>query len=180
MRKCLAVLLLMGATAPAAAQFGTSNPSGSPAQSVAAAPQAGGNINVFPDIEYISGHDGFPDKKKGQLVVSAKGVQLADEEGHEVFTLPAAIIRNAEFERDIRDASVGKKLLFGVFAGSRKQEFITINTETESNAEGVVIKTKQNVASGIVAKINFWARKAHEGAPLPAGADSSAIRARKD
>ena len=47
-------------------------------------------------------------------------------------------------------------------AGDRKQDFLTITSETDSTAEAVVFKVKQNSAVGIAAKVNFCARKAHE------------------
>lgn len=148
----------------------------------AASPATAGaaRTDVYPDIEYISGHEGFPDKKKGQLVISASGIEFIEKNGTRLFALPIATIHQAEYTRDIRDASVGKKMLFGVFAGSRKQEFVTVNTETESTAEGVVFKAKQNVASGLVAKVNFYVRKAKGESAPPAGSDSSALTARKD
>lgn len=71
----------------------------------------------------------------------------------------------AEGRHDVRDASVGSKLLFGGLAGDRKQDFVTLTTETESIAEGIVFKVKQNEAAGIAAKINFYIRKAQQDAP---------------
>ncbi|HEU4587207.1 MAG TPA: hypothetical protein VFS11_01065 [Gemmatimonadales bacterium] len=177
----ITVLVIGFLTFPAAlaAQLGNI-PAAAPSAPAASAPVGAAHPDVFPDIEYISGHEGFPDKKKGQLVVSAAGVEFIEKNGTRLFALPIASIHLAEYTRDIRDASVGKKLLFGVFAGSRKQEFITVNTETESTAEGVVFKTKQNVASGIVAKVNFYVRKAKGDSAPAAGSDSSALTARKD
>ncbi len=119
----------------------------------------------YPDVEYVSGHEGFEVKLKGQLVVTANGVHFFDTKGKTVFALPMSTILNAEYSRDIRDPSVGKKLLFGSLAGDRKQDFLTLTTETDSTAEGVVFKTKQNVGSGITAKINFYARKYHASRP---------------
>jgi hypothetical protein len=71
-----------------------------------------------------------------------------------------ATITQVERSTDIRDPSVGKKLLFGSLAGSRKQEFVTISTETESTAEAIIFKLKQNTGAAAVAKINFYRKKA--------------------
>jgi hypothetical protein len=134
---------------------------GRPTQPSAVAPVGVAKSSIYSETEYVSGHEGFTQKKKGQLVVTADGVGFFDNKGQQVFAVPIRSIRNAEHNRDIRDPSVGKKLLFGALAGDRKQDFLTLTTETDSTAEGIVFKVKQNVATGIVAKVNFYARKAH-------------------
>jgi hypothetical protein len=148
------------------AQMGTDSLSQSSERS--AVPPASADKNtVYTEIEYVSGHEGFDLKKKGQMVVTAGGVEFFDNKGERIFTFPIATIQNAEHTRDIRDASVGKKLLFGGLAGDRKQDFLTLTIETDSNAEGVVFKAKQNAATGIAAKINFYVKKSRAGAPPP-------------
>jgi hypothetical protein len=149
----------------------------------AAVPPPGAEKNtLFTDVEYVSGHEGFGEKKKGQLVVNLDGVGFFDNKGKPIFSLPAKTIRSAEHTRDIRGASVGKKLLFGALAGDRKQDFLTVTTESESTAEGVVFKVKQNAATGIAAKIGFYSRKArgegpadHAEAPAVATATELAV-----
>jgi hypothetical protein len=60
---------------------------------------------------------------------------------------------------------VGKKLLFGGLAGSRKQDFVQVSYETEKMAEGLVFKVKQGTSTGIVAKLKFAVKKAKGEAP---------------
>jgi hypothetical protein len=146
------------------AQMDRGRPNQSTEQS-AVVPAGVDKNSIYPETEYISGHEGFTQKKNGQLAVTATGVQVFDNKGRPVFALPINTLRSAEHTRDVRDPSVGKKLLFGALAGDRKQDFLTLTTETESDAEGVVFKAKQNVATGIAAKINFYVRKAHGDAP---------------
>lgn len=116
--------------------------------------------DIVADVEYFGGKEKFDDKQKGILVLSAEGIRFAEKNGDKVFEIPMKTITQVERSTDIRDASVGKKLLFGSLAGSRKQEFLTISTETESTAEAVVFKLKQNTGAAAVAKINFYRKKA--------------------
>ncbi len=116
--------------------------------------------DIITDVEYFGGKEKFDDKQKGILVLSAEGIKFAEKNGDKVFEIPMKAITQVERSTDIRDASVGKKLLFGSLAGSRKQEFLTISTETESTAEAVVFKLKQNTGAAAVAKINFYRKKA--------------------
>ena len=74
-------------------------------------------------------------------------------------TVPVAGITEVGNQTDVRDASVGKKLLFGGLAGSRKQDFVQITYETADLAEGLVFKVKQGTATGVVAKIQFAVKK---------------------
>ncbi|MFN8652008.1 MAG: hypothetical protein U0133_08925 [Gemmatimonadales bacterium] len=116
--------------------------------------------DIVADVEYFGGKEQFEDKQKGILVLSAEGIKFAEKNGDKVFEIPMKTITQVERSTDIRDASVGKKLLFGSLAGSRKQEFLTISTETESTAEAVVFKLKQNTGAAALAKINFYRKKA--------------------
>lgn len=115
--------------------------------------------DIVSDVEYFTGKEGYAEKKKGILVLSVEGIKFADKDGGQIFDIPMATITQVERQTDIRDPSVGKKLLFGSLAGSRKQEFITISTETDKTAEAIVFKLKQNTGAAAVAKINFYRRK---------------------
>lgn len=130
--------------------------------------------DIVADVEYFGGREKFDDKQKGILVLSAEGIRFAEKNGDKVFEIPMKTITQVERSTDIRDASVGKKLLFGSLAGSRKQEFLTIPTETESTAEAIVFKLKQNTGAAAVAKINFYRKKA--GATIPDAPDSASTR----
>jgi len=120
--------------------------------------------DVFDDVEYVAGKDGFADKAKGTLVISAENIVFKDKDGKVNFNIPAASITEVTNDVQIRDASVGKKLLFGNLAGSRKQEFIQLTAETAETAEGVVFKVKQGTSVNVMAKIKFAVKKAKGGA----------------
>ena len=136
-------------------------------------PSPGTAQDLVPDVEYFTGKDSLPDKTKGVLMLSAEGVKFTTKDGALIFNIPMASITQVEKSTDIRDASVGKKLLFGNLAGSRKQEFITISTETSSSAEAIVFKLKQNTAAGAVAKINFYRKKAGASTPEDSAASTT-------
>ena len=117
--------------------------------------------DVIKDVEYMAGKDGFGDKKKGELELSKETIRFVKEDGRDlIFKIPTASITLAERQTDVRDGSVGKKLLFGSLAGSRKQEFITLTVETSETAEAIVFKVKQNTGAATLAKINLYRKKA--------------------
>jgi hypothetical protein len=123
---------------------------------------------IFKNVEYISGHAGMNDKVKGMLTIGDNDVQFTDEDGTLVFKIPLEGITEINNQTDIRDAALGKKLLLGAFAGSRKQEFVNISYETTNMAEGIVFKVKQGTSTGIVAKIRFAAKHRKGEAPATA------------
>lgn len=129
--------------------------------------------DIIRDVDYVSGRDGLSEKTKGILIVSEQGVRFTDHDGKLVLDLPIASVVGASEASDIRDASFGKKMLFGGFAGTRKQEFLTVQTETSANAEALIFKLKQHTAAGAVAKINFYKKKSASAAPT----DSSSKQA---
>lgn len=121
--------------------------------------------DLFSDVEYISGHAGMDDKVKGVLLVGESEVKFTRKDGTVLMTVPVMGITEVGNQTDVRDASVGKKLLFGGLAGSRKQDFVQITYETENSAEGLVFKVKQGTATGVVAKIKFAVKKKKGEAP---------------
>ena len=128
---------------------------------------------MFPDVEYISGKDNFPEKQKGTLMIGTEELRFVDKKGNLIFAIPLSTVTEVTQDVQIRDGSVGKKLLFGSLAGSRKQEFIQITAETENTAEGVVFKVKQGTSINIMAKVRFAVKKAGGRAQVPAAADSA-------
>lgn len=122
----------------------------------------------FQDVEYVAGKGGFDDKAKGVLTVSNASIEFKDKDGKVRFSIPTRTITDVTNDVQIRDASVGKKLLFGSLAGSRKQEFIQLTTETSDAAEGIVFKVKQGTSVNVMAKIKFAMK--HSGAPSNGGA----------
>ncbi len=130
---------------------------------------------MYPDVEYISGREGMPDKQKGTLLVGDNEVKFTKKDGTTLFTIPLAGITEVNNQTEIRDASVGKKLLFGGLAGSRKQDFVNITYETAELAEGIVFKVKQGTSTGVVAKIKFAVKKAKGEAPAVSSTVSQSV-----
>ncbi|MEO8637234.1 MAG: hypothetical protein ABI587_18310 [Gemmatimonadales bacterium] len=129
--------------------------------------------DLFPDVEYVAGKDNFPEKQKGTLMIGADELRFVDKNGELIFAIPLTSVTEVTQDVQIRDASVGKKLLFGGLAGSRKQEFIQITSETENSAEGVVFKVKQGTSVNIMAKVRFAVKKAGGRAAQVPAADSA-------
>jgi len=121
-----------------------------------------GAQDVFKDVEYLDGKAGFPNRIKGTLIVAPQALRFLDQDGEMVFSIPIETIKDVTNDVQIRDASVGMKLLFGGLAGSRKQEFVQISTESADCAEGVVFKVKQNQSLNATAKIRFAVKRAAE------------------
>jgi hypothetical protein len=128
---------------------------------------------MFPDVEYVAGKDGFTEKSKGTLVLSPEELRFVNKDGNLIFALPVASITEVTQDVQVRDASVGKKLLFGGLAGSRKQEFVQITSETAKTAEGVVFMVKQGTSVNVVAKIKFAMKHAGKGAKPAEHGDSA-------
>jgi hypothetical protein len=49
--------------------------------------------DIVADVEYFTGKDGFADKKKGVLVLSAEGVKFAEKDGGKIFDIPRSNVR---------------------------------------------------------------------------------------
>jgi hypothetical protein len=132
--------------------------------------------DVFPEVEYIAGHTGAVHKAKGSLVIGDSELKFTTKDGSLLFVIPISGVTEVGNQTDIRDASLGKKLLFGVFASSRKQEFVQVTYETEQLAEGIVFKVKQGISTGIVAKLKFAIKKIQGRSPTSqASASRSAV-----
>jgi hypothetical protein len=128
--------------------------------------------DVFPQVEYISGHSGAVDKAKGSLVIGDSELKFTNKDGALLFSIPLSDVTEVSNQTDIRDPSLGKKILFGLFAGSRKQEFVQVTYETEEVAEGIVFKVKQGISPGIVAKLRFAVKKTQGKAPTSQASSS--------
>jgi hypothetical protein len=129
--------------------------------------------DMFQDTEYISGKSGFDEKVKGTLFVAPQAMRFMTKEGTVLFSIPIEHITEASQDVQIRDASVGKKLLWGGLAGSRKQEFVQVTTESEETAEGVVFKVKQGTSVNVIAKIRYAMKKAKERSERSVPTDST-------
>ncbi len=110
-------------------------------------------------VEYQAGHAGMEKKMKGSLLISDADIQFLDEKGNVRITIPAASITGVTSSIDRKEASVGSKLAFGLFAKSRKEELVTVTYEAGETAEGVIFKTQKNMSAGTVAKIQFHLKK---------------------
>jgi hypothetical protein len=120
---------------------------------------------MYPDVEYVSGHENMTDKQKGTLLIGSSEMKFTKKDGTVIFAVPLSGVTEVSSQTEIRDGSVGKKLLFGGLAGSRKQDFVQVSYETEKMAEGLVFKVKQGTSTGIVAKLKFAVKKAKGEAP---------------
>lgn len=109
----------------------------------------------FPDVEYLQGHPALTKKKNGSLVLGDSSLMFRDDYDQLFVEIPFRQIRGVDEQGEIRDASVGKKLLFGGLAGSRKQEFVRITWETETDAGQAIWKVKQRTAGNTATKIRF-------------------------
>ncbi|MBA3317691.1 MAG: hypothetical protein H0T50_06315 [Gemmatimonadales bacterium] len=115
------------------------------------------------------------DRVKGTLLIGESELKFTKKDGTAVFSVPLAAITEVGNQTDIRDASVGKKLLFGGLAGSRKQDFVQVTYETEKLAEGLVFKVKQGTSTGVVAKVKFAVKKAKGEAPATTTVSSESV-----
>src|SRR5207245_724873 len=116
--------------------------------------------DVFPDVEYIQGRTGFPDKiNKGKLVVTATELDFVKNDST-VFAIPLETVKDVTNSLQTDPGGVGRKLLFGAFA-SKREEFLYVNTETPERAEAIVFKChKKNSSPDMMAKIKFQMAKA--------------------
>lgn len=132
--------------------------------------------DVFPDVEYIQGRTGFPEKIKGKLVISAAGVEFLTKEDSSIFVVPLETIKEVTNSLQTDPGSFGRKMLLGAFA-SKREEFLYLNTETPERAEAIVFKCrKKNSSPDMMAKIKFQMAKAKPAAPDtsgPASADTT-------
>lgn len=92
-------------------------------------------------------------------------LKFTTKDGALLFSIPLSGVTEVANQTDIRDASLGKKILFGFLAGSREQEFVQLTYETEEVAEGIVFKVKQGISPGLVAKLKFAIKKIQGKAP---------------
>jgi hypothetical protein len=112
----------------------------------------------FRDVEYISGRAGLEKKAKGQLTVDAKEVTFVNEKGQMLFSIPMATIDKAEAGAQREEGSFGRKMALGIFA-SHTEEYLHVDSHTDTGAEAVVFKVKKNTGIGMATKIMFWAAK---------------------
>jgi hypothetical protein len=110
-------------------------------------------------VEYQAGHAGMEKKMKGSLLISDTEIQFLDEKGNVRITIPTVSITGVTSSIDRKEASVGSKLVFGLFAKSRKEELVTVAYEAGETAEGVIFKTQKNISAGAVAKMQFHLKK---------------------
>ena len=56
--------------------------------------------DVFPDVEYIQGRTGFPEKIKGKLIIQESGLTFSTKHDSTVFTVPLATIKDVQLAAD--------------------------------------------------------------------------------
>ena len=114
--------------------------------------------DTYPNTEYVSGKSGFNEKIKGTLTVDENAVTFLDKAGREVFSVPMAAIVNASNSKEREEGSFGRKMALGVFA-SKTEEFLQVDTKSDTGAEAIVFKTKKKMSPGMAAKINYHVEK---------------------
>jgi len=126
--------------------------------------------DMFPNVEYIAGRAGMEDKKKGTLLVGDTELRLADKKGETILAVPLATITEVSNSTERKDAGFAKKAAFGIFAGSKKEDFVVIASQTATDAEALIFKIhEKNVAPGLVAKLKFRLGKLRVGADSTGG-----------
>ena len=107
---------------------------------------------VYPDVEYVQGREGMPDKVKGQLAIGDSTIVFTAKDGRELISVPIQQVTEVTNSFQTDPGSFGRKLALGIFA-SRKSEYLYVNTETPDRVEVLVFKTKKNMSPEIMARI---------------------------
>src|SRR2546430_4560134 len=76
---------------------------------------------VFPDVEYIQGRTGFPEKIKGKLVIQETGLTFFTKHDSTVFTAPLATLKDVTNSLQTDPGSAGRKLILCMFPPKRPQ-----------------------------------------------------------
>lgn len=128
--------------------------------------------SVYPDVEYIQGRDGLPDKLKGQLAIGDSAIVFTSKDGREVISVPMAQVKDVTNSFQTDPGSFGRKLALGIFA-SRKSEYLYLNTESPERVEVLVFKTKKNMSPEMMARVRHNMKSPATGAasPNPSGSD---------
>lgn len=145
------------------------------ALSVAVVPAPLAAQEVFPDVEYVSGHEGYTSKIKGQLILSDTELRFVGKQGTEVFSIPLVRITQVTNSVETNPGSFGRKLALGIFA-SKKEEFVYVTWEDETTTEAIVLKTKDKASPAMVTKVRFNQKRAGSPAVATPG-DSVAVEA---
>ena len=103
-----------------------------------AAPAQAWAQEVFQDVEYIQGRTGFPNKIKGNLVLTATELKFVKNDST-LFTIPLETVKDVTNWLTTDPGGVGRKLLLGAFS-SKREEFLYVNTESPERAEAIVFK----------------------------------------
>jgi hypothetical protein len=134
-----------------------------PAQAAQTPPAASAPAPAQPSdtfaAEYVSGKAGFDKKIKGWLVIGQQYLVFYDGHDKEVFSVQMANVTKASNAVENNTGGMGRKIMFGNLS-NRSEGFVYVNTETADAAEALVFKVDQKAPAGIVAKIDFAAKKA--------------------
>jgi hypothetical protein len=122
----------------------------------------------FPGTEYVSGKGGFQNKVKGTLLIEESEVRFMTDGGGLAFAIPMTAVVKASESKERDEGSFGRKAALGIFA-SKTEEFLQVESKSETGAEAVIFKCKKKTAPGMAAKINFFADKVkeHQAANTP-------------
>lgn len=134
------------------------------------------------DVRYASGLSSKPEEIKGTLRITDTELQLVNGKGEPEIGIPLNSITNVGNSATRHDASVGKKLLFGVFAGSKVDEYVNIAYLSIDGPQVVIFKVKENKSLEIATRVQYRAQKggAHldgSNSILPPGATADEAHA---
>lgn len=119
---------------------------------------------TYPGTEYISGKTGVGQKMKGALVIKEDEVVFQTKEGRPVFAIPVKTVTGVSSATEVNPGSLWRQVVLEDYA-SKREEYLTIKTETTEGAEAVVFKVKKKTSEAMAAKIDFFRKKAKAAPP---------------
>lgn len=136
----------------------------------------GDGFEAFPGVEYRGGDARFSKQVFGVLILTDSSLAFhqctpteyyachprGDDpfwKAEPLFVVPLAALREVQVSSRVRDATAGSKLLLGIFAGDREEEYIGFVHETVTSAEAPVFRTMKTQAGAIEAKVRYRMEK---------------------
>ena len=114
------------------------------------------SAETFDKVEYLSGKAGVK-KHKGQITLTATQLQFVDKD-KVLFAVPLTTVTKVTNTRNAQIGTDGFPLLGIAF--SHVEEFVYVTAETAESADVLVFRVKRKTSPGIVAKIEFAAKRA--------------------
>ena len=129
---------------------------------------------AFPGVEYQGGDATQPKKRWGVLILSdstlgfypcIEAEYCREYKGNvaqlnkPIFVIPLKQITDVSSSSQVRGASVGSKIAFGLLANDRAEEYFGFVYESETSAESPVFKVRKTQSGALEAKVKFRQRK---------------------